>query len=290
MTKRQKGAAHLILIVAVIGAAIAAVGFFALKKGGLPVSTPTIPGVTQKATEADFSFIEDPLVRKHYTAQENVESYRTKTNTPPLQGVKAIVNYTEVQKSGENLNRYDWQEVDGKKEAEIITIGDTVYVKDYSDNSWWKQVFKPEELEEEESNELTPEDPVDTVNLPKITHTKLGEEACGNLFCYKYEERLKDMAQSRIIWFGKNDFLLRKDEMAVGGVKVSNEYSYDDINIKPPSPTKDVPEGKSIYDYLSYPSQQMPVQTSYPTSGEGPEEFNPEDYNLQDFNPGNYEQ
>ncbi|MBI3443351.1 hypothetical protein HY008_01645 [Candidatus Woesebacteria bacterium] len=286
MKQYQKGVVHLAAVIIVIVIALAAILYLVFTNKGTQVGTSGIPGLTQKATESDFSFIEDPLVKKHYTAQANVAAYRTKSDTTSLPGSTGV-NFTEVQTTADAYNHYDWQEKDGKRTSEIITLGDTVYVKDYSDNKWWKQAFKQEELQElEEENELKPEDPTEFAKMPKITHKSLGEEPCGNLTCYKYEERLEDSPTPRIIWFDKDKFLLRKEEVSTGGFKLTNEYSYDNINIKAPSATKDVPTGKSVYDYLY--SNQIPAGQSPPAYQPGDESnLNyptiPSDFNLDDY-------
>jgi hypothetical protein len=83
----------------------------------------------------------------------------------------------------------------------------------------------------------------------------LGEESCGTLTCYKYQEGSDADDTTRIFWFDTKDLLLRKEQTGFGEFVSVSEYSYDNINVSAPSPTKPVPEGKSIYDMMA--SQMM---------------------------------
>lgn len=254
MPNLQKGAINPLIIVIIL--AIAGIGgyFFLSQKGSLPTpSTTTGPSLTQRATEKDFEFIEDPTLRKHFVAQANQTTYRTK-GTSPGSGLTTV---SEVQIKGDNFNT---RQIDSNVDKEIkhmITIGETNYLKDYSDNKWWKQIIKFEEGLEEEG---TPEEPIDfkeEYSQPNLQYKSLGKEACGpstgsGLTCFKYEQILPENPEAkRIFWFDDQKYLLRKEQAGFGEFIATIEYSYDGINIQAPSPTKNVPEGKNIYDYLN---------------------------------------
>ncbi len=101
-----------------------------------------------------------------------------------------------------------------------------------------EEKFKPMDLKEEYTKS-------------NVTYKKLGEEACGGLTCYKYEEKQGSGDQStRTFWFDTKELLLRKETNGYGEFKSTEEYSYDNLSVSAPSPTKEVPEGKSIYDYM----------------------------------------
>lgn len=232
------GVVPIAIVIVVVVIIIGAGAYFFTKGGGAGTSL-----FGPKISEKEFEFVDDPLVRKHLATQANVTSYRTKTITSGFNRTTT----TEVQYSG---NDFKYRTIDyeaGKEISHQISIGDTVYVKDYSDNKWWKQTIKPEETSEEDK-------PVDVkeeykqLEVKKPTYKKLVEEACGNLTCYKYQENISGAI--RVFWFDKSKFLLRKDEITFGGIKGTNEYEYDGISINAPSPTKDVPEGRSIYEYV----------------------------------------
>ena len=249
------------IIIIVIVAVLLGGGFLLVRSGRLPVSVPGVSQFAARVTEKDFPNITDPILRKHFVAQTNVNAVRTVT----MSSGKGTKDTTEHQIKGNDF-RYRMKEEDGSKEiSHQIIIGDTTYLKDYSDNKWWKQTAKPEasptetpETPEDLKEELAMEDP--------SLYKNLGTEACGSLTCYKYEQTFKDFPGKRTFWFDNKQYLLRKEESGYGEFTTKVEYSYDGISISAPSPTKDVPEGKSIYDYM-YSGSQAPsynVPTSNP--------------------------
>lgn len=280
MPINSKGAVSPLIIIVIL-AVVGIGGYFLMQKGGLP--TPSVPTLTQRATEKDFEFIEDPTLRKHFVAQANKTDYRTKTVSPG----SGLTLVNEVQIRGDSFNTRDI-ESDGKKEIKhIIIIGDTTYLKDYADNKWWKQTIKLEEQKEEEKAPEEPKDFKEEYSKPNITYKSLGKEACGpsagsGLTCFKYEQILPESPEvKRIFWFDDKDYLLRKDQAGFGEFIATVEYSYDGINIQAPSPTKDVPEGKSIYEYSSGSDAQSPAA---PTKDQLPQI--PTDLNMNDQDYG----
>ena len=259
------------IIIVVILAVLAAGGFLLYKSGNL-----AIPGLTQiamRVTEKDFPNISDPILRKHFVAQTNVNAVRSVT----VSSGKGTKDTTEYQTKGDTFY-WRMKEEDGTKEiSHTIIIGDTTYIKDYSDGKWWKQTTKPEETEDIEE---TPEDLQEGFALedPSL-YKNLGTEACGNLTCHKYEQTFKDFPGARTFWFDTKKFLLRKEQSAYGEFSTTIEYSYDGINITAPSPTKDVPEGKSIYDYQTG-GQGSYVPPSSGTGGESVPTYSPTDYSF----------
>lgn len=247
-SSRETGAVSPLIIVAVI-AVVAIGGYFLIsQKGGLP--TPSVPTLTQRATEKDFEFIEDPILRKHMVAQANKTSYRTKT----VSSGSGLTTVNEVQIKGDNFNTRDIESDRSKEIKHMITLSDTIYLKDYSDNKWWKQTIKYEEQKEEEEAFGEPVDFKEEYLKPNLNFKSLGKESCGphaeGLICFKYEQTLPEAPElKRIFWFDDKDYLLRKEQGGFGEFIATVEYSYDAINITAPTPTKDVPEGRSIYEY-----------------------------------------
>jgi hypothetical protein len=92
----------------------------------------------------------------------------------------------------------------------------------------------------------------------------LGEEACGTEQCYKYDEVQKD-GSKRTFWISKSDYLLRKEISTFGEFNNTTEYSYDNINIVAPANAKMVPDGKSVYEFIS--------ETNPPAKDENVEEI-----------------
>ncbi|MBI2034191.1 MAG: hypothetical protein HYT11_00465 [Candidatus Levybacteria bacterium] len=271
MPNRQRGLAPLIILV-VVGI-VAAVGFFALKQSGGNLGLPGT-SLAPRATEKDFEFIEDATLKKHFVAQANQTTYRSKTVSEGA----GLTFVNEVQIKGEDFNYRDVQYEPGDKEIKhSINIGDTVYVKDYSDGKWWKQAIKPQELTQEEKDSQ-PVDFKEEFAKPDLKFKSLGKEACGSLTCFKYEQTSPSIPGTRIFWFDDQKYLLRKEEAGYGEFTSKVEYSYDGINIAAPSPTKDVPEGKSIYDYQN---QTAPSDKTTPTIPPTTTDYQlPEDLNI----------
>lgn len=275
--KIQVGFAPIILI-AVIAAAAIIGGFFLLRQGKISLPLPGVSQIVPRVTEKDFEFIEDANLRKHFVAQANQTTYRSKN----YENAAGLVFVTEVQIKKEffNTREIEYEPVGnepmGKETKHKIEIGNTIYVKDYSDGKWWKQTITPEE-EKKIPEEEKPAEPLDfkaEYSKPDLKFKFLGKEACGpsagGLTCFKYEQLTggpEEMAFKRIFWFDDKKYLLRKEESTVGEFKVAIEYSYDNINITAPSPTKDVPEGKSIYDYYygTETKKEFPLPKEIPT-------------------------
>lgn len=274
---RLSGKVPLPVIIGVIVAIIAIVGYFLYSQGKLASIVPGLPGLAPRATEADFAFIEDATVRKHMVAQANQLTYRTKTYSDA-----ADLNFvSEVQIKGEDFNTRDIESTpDGKETKHKIQLGNTTYVKDVSDNKWWKQTLEPEDLPEEDGQEdAGPIDYKEEYFKPTLKFKALGKEACGNLTCFKYEQSDPGLGGTfRTLWFDDKEYLLRKEKSTVAEFSVEVTYSYDNINIIAPSPTKDVPTGKSIYDYY------YGVGADY-TAPTNTQDFSPEDFNFDSYSP-----
>lgn len=257
---RKAGTVAPLIIIAVL-AVFAIGGYFLLQKNKGTPGLPTIPGLTQnapRATEKDFEFIEDPTLRKHFATQANQTTYRTETASPG----SGLTHVNEVQIKGGSSSNREIQS-DGEKEIKhTITMGDTIYLKDYTDGKWWKQTIKYEEVTEEEPEDLEePKDFKEEYSKPDIAYKSLGKEACGSLTCFKYEMfDPQNPEVKRTFWFDDKDYLLRKEQGGFGEFIATTQYSYDGINISAPSPTKDVPEGKNIHEYENNTSQQAPSQ------------------------------
>lgn len=249
MYKNSKGFSPIILILVVL--LVLGGGYFFLSKSGT-VNLPGTSNLIQRATEKDFEFVKDPLVKKHFVAQANQGSFRTKNISS---GRGEDVSVSEVEIKGENFNYgLITQDKSGKEKTHLIVIGDTTYVKDYKDNKWWKQVAKKEEVKDEKEQEAKPQDFKEEFSKKKdVEYKQLGTELCDSFTCYKYQEIDPENKEGkRTFWFDNQNYLLRKEEYTFGEFTTTVAYSYDNISIDAPSETKDVPEGKNIYEYLYY--------------------------------------
>lgn len=276
MPVNSKGAANVLIIVAII-AAVAIGGYFLMQKGSVSIPSVGGPSLNQRATEKDFDFIQDPTLKKHFVAQANQTSYRSKSTSPG----SGLTTVNEIQIKGDSFNFREIESDGAKEKKHMITLGDTIYLKDYADNKWWQQTIKPEKQKEEKGEEEEPKDFKEEYSKPNLTYKSLGKEACGKLTCFKYEESdPKNPEVKRTFWFDDKEYLLRKEQGGFGEFIATVEYSYDGINIQAPSPTKDVPEGKSIYEY----SSEVNVVPTVPTS-----DYVPQIPTNLDINEGNQE-
>ncbi len=244
--------------------------FMSFRGGGSPLSA--LPGVTPRVSEKDFEFITDPVMRKHFVAQANATAFRTKTDSSG----KGTVDTTEVQMQGDQFRWRSTVNDKGKDISDAIYIGDTTYIKDFSDNKWWKQTIKPEKTTQtQKATENKPIDIKEEVDKEKdkLNFKALGKEACGNMMCYKYEISFGSDSGKQTVWFDDQKYLTRREESSFGEFKTAVEYSYDNINVSPPTPTKDVPEGKNIFEFLySAPTGRtgLPQQVQPPAPEENP--------------------
>ncbi len=246
------------IILVVIAIVVLAGGYYLYtsKGAGIPLISSIVPA--PRATEKDFEFIKDPLVRKHFAAQANQTAFRIKSLSS---GRGEEVSITEALMNGEKVSfRSKTQNAKGEDTTDMIMIDGITYVKDFKDGKWWREVPKKIEGPTPTSAVEEPDD-FKTEMLKKkdklIEYKQLGTEKCADLTCYKYQELDPENKEgARIFWFDNQRYLLRKEEYSFGEFTTTNEYSYNDISISVPSPVKDVPEGKSIYEML------MPADTT----------------------------
>ncbi len=259
--KKSGGCGPLVLVLLLVLGVLAAGGYVVLTKfasgGGAmgllagKVSELTGTALVPLISESELADIEDPLIRKHLVKQFSQRAYRV-TGTSSGIGNGKTVTETDF-RSLTDFRMHMLQVMDGKEVSDIIIIGDTTYVKDYKDGAWWMQKQKDQKDKTtelvEDPERFTPESmKEEALKKTKVTYKSLGQEACGTLTCHKYEEIGGEDSGKRTFWFDTKDLLLRREEGGFGEFTSTTEYSYDDISIKAPSPTKQVPEGKSIYE------------------------------------------
>lgn len=259
----------LIIVVVVAVAVIAGAAFFLFGRGNSPLGSKMGGSgsslMMQKVSEDDFAYIEDELLRKHFAAQANQTKFRIQSTSSGLGGSSTM----EYDMSDDSFKFRTMMSGEGLQ-SDMIVIGDTTYIKDFTDNKWWKQTTQPGELDDSVESQIEEyqTDPVeDQQEFQGMQYKNLGEEPCGNLTCHKYEETNPVMTDggTRTFWFDTKDYLMRKEEAGYGEFSSSSEYSYDNISVEAPSPTKDVPEGRNIYEYMgggsaTPQSESMPSQ------------------------------
>ena len=228
----------LVLLVVVILGAIGFVGWRVMNSKNSNSVTETVKQAVAKCTYSDkdlCKFITNFKASKYYTVKSSVTS-EGKTSTGTMQYVSP--NRTYVKSEGD----YSY---------EIITIDKTTYTK--AGNTWYKSVAKP--------NSNTPDTKVDfdepkDVTTAQETYKKIGEEACGNLKCFKYEVIDKNNTTTKeFIWFDTKDYQLRKTRSEGPGADVSEStFSYDKVTINEPSPVKELKEGEYLMPGATEPT------------------------------------
>jgi hypothetical protein len=283
-TKIKKGV-PLPLVFLLITLAILVAGGYFVFKFVLGRGENVIASLTQKAvemagsealfklTEADLKDISDPLIRKHLVKQYSKIKFRMVSGSDG-RGAGSSTSTTLDYRSEKDMRMQVIQTDGGKETSNMITIGDTTYIKDYKDNAWWMEKKQPVTPEAEAEvnkikDEYTPEKLKEEVlKKDQITYKNLGEENCGvsapKMTCYKYEEVTGgEDAGKRVFWFDKQDLLLRKEQNSYGEFTSTATYYYDNVVVNPPSPTKPLPAGKSIYEMMygaQSGSQKVPSQ------------------------------
>lgn len=130
----------------------------------------------------------------------------------------------------------------GKENMNTISIGDTTYTLDYSDNKWWKQTLQADSAPATSQSELK-----DTFSFSekeaedKTAYKFIAKESCDNRTCFKYQLIDPSFTESQTyIWFDDSEYLMRKMRVEGPGEN-SNEsvYSYDKVTISEPSPVKE---------------------------------------------------
>jgi len=246
----------LIIVLVVVVAILGGVGYFLFGKGGTggsPLGSKGGSMMTQKAKESDFAYIDDELLRKHMAAQANATKFKVISKSSGYGGSTTMI----YDMDGDTVKYRTTSSGEGM-ESDMIVIEDTTYIKDFKDGKWWKQTQKPGEVNDEIESKMEEyvanDAEEEEAEFVKTKYNNLGKEACGDLTCYKYEQLDPndgtESAGKRLFWFDTDDYLLRKDLSEYGEFSSESEYFYEDVSVEKPSPTKDVPEGKNIYEYM----------------------------------------
>ncbi len=179
----------------------------------------------------------DPDLCKFLNNWQTQRDYST-TTTSTYAGMK-IESLTEM--SGTDKFHMVSKQ-NGKEDSNSITIGDTTYTLDYTDNKWWKTTFKLDEKNttEEEMKDNVPFDEKDGEAEDKTKYTFITKETCGDLTCFKYEILSEEaMDGKQFIWFDNYEYLVRKMTMESKDGSSESIYSYNRVSISVPSPVKE---------------------------------------------------
>jgi hypothetical protein len=169
---------------------------------------------------------------------------------------------------GESINRIKVKK-NGNELLDVITSERYLFIKDYSDNLWWRQE-KARMLNSIEELPFIPE--MYFVKLNEIikdertTYKFIQEASCGSKTCYRYQviyPELKEEDQL-FIFFEKEGELLNSifiaDERGTGEIKIS----YADVTTVEPEKVKIAPDSRNLFlDYLDKKKQQEDKNYEY---------------------------
>lgn len=253
LNREQRGKSKVLLIAVIAIILLVSVGaFFVSQKTGGSV----VPGM--KTSLNPNCIHNDPNLCKFLNNWATPRDYMM-TSTSKMQGMTMESVYT-IQ--GDNFQMSSKH--NGKENSNMITISDTTYTLDYSDNKWWKQTAKPEDMSEMEDMITDFSDESGEDMIDKTKYTFIVKEDCANLTCFKYEVEMPGSESNKqFIWFDDRDYLLRRISMVdTSGVTSDTTYSYDTIKISTPSPLKegDPHSGGSSAGYSEADVRKMMLQ------------------------------
>lgn len=235
-TFELKGISKTVVLVIVAIVLVAGGGFYFITQRGGGVSNP-LSSMMGKALNPNCEY-KDPDLCKFFNNFKELENYSMMTTSKS--GGTTMESKFESQ--GKDKSHIVSSE-SGKENMNMITIGDTTYTKDFSDNKWFKHTYKPDP-------NITPikaeSDVKDTFDDKKQIEDKTeykaqGKEACGNLTCFKYQVvSPQDDGATTYIWFDDREYMLRKQTTTdKDGNSTESTFAYDAVSITEPSPVKE---------------------------------------------------
>lgn len=228
-----------IIIVAIIAAVLALGGgaYYFMNRDDSDANTSSSNPQSIAANEACLSYIDDTdfcTFASNWSLDENVT---TTINTE--EGSVMVIK-------SDGANSHSTITASDGPQSEVIILDGASYIKNSEDGTWMKfgdagsatpvEDYTPEINFEEEASK-------DTFSV-----TRVGEEACGELTCLKYQ--LVDTTTpdtETFVWFDTEDFKARR--MTTKNAEGLSEltFSYEAVTITEPSPIVEAPnyEGMS---------------------------------------------
>ncbi len=240
---KQKGSKTPIIIIgaAILVVILGAVGFFFFKDLIMPAK-----GLTGKVLNSNCKLNDKDLCKfvSSFTGLDNMSAKSVTT----ING-KKTESVIEIQGTDKS---HITSSSNGKEESNYIAIGSTTYMKDYTDNKWWKSTVDTSTTSKEKTDWKAEFEKSVNDNTDKTTYKKIGKEACGTLTCLKYQVIDPSITGStEYIWFDTKNYALRKTlSETKEGVTTETTFSYDHINIVAPSPTKEMTSATNAYQSL----------------------------------------
>jgi hypothetical protein len=233
--KLQKGKISGVAMIA-IAAAVLVIGggaFFLSKNGS---SSNPVGGLVRATLNSNCE-LKDPELCKFVNNWKTLGDYTMTSASSDKSGIKME---TLFEISGDEKSHMLVKQ-DSKDMMESITIGNTTYTKDFTDNKWTKFTYE-EGKENEVTKDIMEQTEFDDTKAieDKTEYKSLGKESCGNLNCFKYQVITPGDSSTQYIWFDDKDYLLRKQSVTdQDGNTFEGTFSYDKISISEPSPIKE---------------------------------------------------
>lgn len=238
--KSNKG--KIVALIVIILALVAGGGYYAYSKLSKNSDEGSTNSVGDKVAESECKY-DDKDLCKFITSWKD-EKYITMKGTSTDKDGK--ISTWLMKMEGENKSQMVSSE-EGEEKYNTITIDNTTYTKDYTDNKWFKQTSSSDsEVTNDYIKEDIDFDEKEASVEDKTTYQKIGKEKCDKWTCFKYQVIDPTNNEStQYIYFDDDEYLLRKMRTEeLDGTITEITYDYSKFSISEPSPTK---EG-SLYD------------------------------------------
>lgn len=240
---KQKGSKTPVIIIgaAILAVILGAVGFFFLKDSIFPAK-----GLTGQVLNSNCKLNDKDLCKfvSSFTGLDNMSAKSVTTI-----GGKKTESSIEIQGTDKS---HITSSTGGKEESNYIAIGNTTYMKDYTDNKWWKSTIETKDNASKEKTDWKTEfEKSVNDSTDKTTYKRIAKEACGSLTCLKYQViDPANTGSTEYIWFDTKNYALRKTRSEAKDVITETTFSYDKINIVAPSPVKEMTNPADAYKSL----------------------------------------
>lgn len=259
----------IILVIVVLGGGLFAYGKFVKKASSLSsIMNPLSPKLNPNCK------YNDPDLCKFVNNWKDVKEMTMVADSTEKDGKKGKWTY----KIDGDDNQMIMEE-SGTENYNAITIANTTYTKDYTDNKWWKYTHDTNLNTNSEAFDIDFDDKAAEAE-DKTTYEKIGKEACGKYTCFKY--KVIDPANTdstEYIYFDDKEYLLRKtrSEDKDGSVNEAT-LDYSNVSISEPSPTKEGDPYSSALEGMNFNSSTTTPTSSYPSSSSNGESTPEETY------------
>lgn len=255
----QRGIAHLMLIVMVlvIGGAIGLAAWRVSsaqkdKDSSNNSSTSAVANVKEnkELEKSCLSAIKDKNLCKFASRSSfdlNSLSYEaTMTNTDKTGKKSEIISQVDGKNNTSMITKEN-----GTETYAYVLLNGAMYTKNAGETTWTKFPAS----NQTQSSDETPGAPSSEVKLDTndftgekdtITYKALGKEKCGSLNCFKYQIIDKERpSDETFMWFDTKDYMIQKYSFKDSEGSSVMSFSYKNIKISEPSPSKEFSAGSS---------------------------------------------